>query len=175
MSIRDEIANRVGDGRLFCLPPLIPSGTMVRAMFVSEEINQVVHPPWEATKEGLRLSRLRAYLDTWTEGVLVSVAEAPYHKPRNTFLARVDPVADDVFDIRCFDPKPGIRVLGCFSEKDVFVALTWNHRENLGGPDSRGWRDEIERCKASWRRLFHPYPPFRGANLDAYLSNFIAV
>ncbi len=103
----------------------------------------------------------------------MTVAEDPYKKPRVTNMARADPIESEVFDIRCIDPKPGIRVLGCFADFDLFVALTWNVRENL--PDDKSWRDEIERCKAAWRRLFHPYLPFCGADLNAYLSNFQSV
>jgi hypothetical protein len=172
MSIRDEIRNRAAETppRLFFLPPLIPSVAMVREMFVSQEIMDVAQPPWPATEEGRRLAQMRAYFDGWTEGRLITVADDPYRKPRATIMARIDPVEDDVFDIRCVDPKPGIRVLGCFADFDLFVALTWNQRENL--EDDKAWRDEIERCKAAWRRLFSPYPPFHGASLNDYLSNF---
>src|SRR5438552_1813180 len=70
MSIRDEISARVSETppRLFLLPPLIPSVSMVREMFVSEEINRVAHPPWPPTSEGRRQAQMRAYLDAWSEG-----------------------------------------------------------------------------------------------------------
>lgn len=173
MSIRVEIANRIGERpqRLFFLPPLIGSTPVVRELFVSEEINAVVHPPFSNSEIGRRLSQMRAYLDTqWTAGLRVTVADHPYKKPKATFMARVDPVGDEVFDIRCIDPKPGIRVLGCFGGRNLFVALTFNFHENL--QDSRDWRNEIERCKTLWRSLFHTYPPHSGPNLNDYLTNF---
>jgi hypothetical protein len=133
MSIRDEIRDRASEEppRLFFLPPLIPSVALVREMFVSQEIAEVAQPPWPATEEGRRLAQMRAYLDGWTEGRLITVADDPYRKPKATIMARIDPVEDEVFDIRCVDPKPGIRVLGCFADFNLFVALTWNQRENL--------------------------------------------
>lgn len=176
MSIRDEIKARVSETRprLFFLPALITSAALVREMFVSEEVNLVAHPPWPADEMGLRFARMRGYLDAFTEGRRLTVADHPYRKHKKANMARVDPVDDEVFDFRCIDPKPGIRVFGCFAAFDLFIALTWNCRENLPDDDplNKAWRDEIERCKAAWRRLFHPYPPHRGDNLNAYLSNF---
>jgi hypothetical protein len=172
MSIRGEIRARINEkpARLFFLSPLVASAAVVREMFVSEEINRVAHPPWPATVEGRRHAQMRAYLDAWTEGRRLTVANDPYKKAKATNMARTDPIEDEVFDIRCIDPKPGVRVLGCFADFNLFIALTWNCRENL--PDDKSWRDEIERCKAAWRRLFHTYPPFSGTDLHAYLSNF---
>ncbi len=172
MSIRDGINNRVSEvpPRLFFLPPLIPSAKVIRELFVSEEVNKVAHPPWPVTTEGRRLTQMRAYLDAWTQGDRITVADDPYKKPKATRVARTDPPRDDIFDIRCVDPKPGIRVLGGFADKDLFVALTVNFRENLA--EDKDWRDEIERCKARWRNLFHPHQPFHGASLNDYLSNF---
>jgi len=149
---------------------------VVRTMFISEELNEVVHPPWENMREGLKLSQLRAYLDIFTMGRLISVAEDPYNKPTSTYLARVDPTSDEVWDIRVIDPRPGIRALGAFAGTDIFVALTWNDRPNLGGRGSPEWAAEIDRCKAKWRQLFPTYRPHKGASLHDYLSgNFHAV
>lgn len=84
-------------------------------------------------------------------------------------MARVHPVTDEIWDIRSVDPKPGIRTLGSFAEKDTFIALTWEYRENL--ESSRDWENEIARAKEAWKKLFGSVPPFKGANLDEYLSN----
>lgn len=146
------------------------SPRVVREIFISEDIYTVAQPPWAQTQMGRRCAQMRAYLDAWTEGRRLTVSDNPYRKRKATNIARTDPVADQVFEFRCIDPKPGIRVLGCFADFDLFVALTWNVRENL--TDDKAWRDEIERCKAAWRRLFNPYPPFSGAHLHDYLSNF---
>jgi hypothetical protein len=170
MSIRDEINNRVRERppRLFFLPPLIEGMPIVREIFVTEEIQQIAYPPWPNGPTGRRFARMRAYLDAWTEGRLISIAEDPYEKPRSTFLARVDPAPDEVFDIRCISPRPGMRVFGRFADKDLFIALTWAGRENL--PGDKDWRNEREACKAAWRRLFPSYPPFIGESLNDYVS-----
>ena len=176
MSIGDEITSRVEEGRLFHLPPLIQSQPVARTMLIGEALVDVVTPPWEQSSEGHRLSRLRADLDTFTEGRLISVAAAPFKKPSSAYIARTYPPTDEIWDIRSRDPKPAIRVLGCFAETDVFIALAWEYRKPLGGPGSREWRDFIERCKAEWRKLFPAYGPHKGDDLRDYVSaNFIAV
>jgi hypothetical protein len=176
MSIRDEIRRLTMERqpRLFFLPPLLPGVAVVRELFVSEEIFRVANPPWPSTVMGRRYARMRTYLDAWTEGRLITVADHPYNKPRSTFMARIDPGADEVFDIRCRYPKPGIRVLGLFADCDLFVALTTTGHENL--ITGRDWRDEREACKAAWRRLFPTYQPFSGTTtLHDYISTNIYI
>ncbi len=58
-------------------------------------------------------------------GKVISVGWDPMKKGVSAFMARLAPVEDEVWDIRSRDPSPGIRVLGSFSERDVFVALLW--------------------------------------------------
>jgi hypothetical protein len=171
MSIRDEIRHRTRETspRLFFLPPLIKGDAIVRELFVSEEINRIAHPPWSPGPLGTRFAHMRATFDAWTAGGLISIADDPYHKPKRTVMARIDPGRDQVFDIRVRTPKPGIRVLGCFGDLDLFIALTKAGREDLATDEA--WRNEREACKAAWRRLFPTYQPFSGATLNDYISS----
>ncbi len=171
--IKRRIREHVRRGRLFHLPPLIAGMPTVRTMFVSKEVNNDVYPPWAENWDGYRLAMFRGTLDAFTQGDCIAVAEDPFKKPSSAFMARIDPVSDDLWDIRSIDPRPGIRCFGGFVGKDAFVALTWNYRENVS--DREDWRCEVDGCRTGWRQLFDPYPPFHGANLDEYLSNFIAV
>jgi hypothetical protein len=170
MSIRDEIKARLDEGRLFHLPHSLPGAATARSMFVSEEVAAIASGPWKRDTEGYRFALLRAQLDVFTEGGLISVAFDPFKKAKATYLAAIDPVADRVWDIRSIDPKPAIRILGCFSETDVFVALVWDYRKNLGGPDSKEWRDFRERCKAEWNKLFPTYLPLKSENVYECVS-----
>ena len=79
MSIRDEIRHRTLETppRLFFLPPLIPGAAIVRELFVSEEINRIAHPPWPAPPLGTRFGHMRAVLDAWTGGGLISITDDP--------------------------------------------------------------------------------------------------
>ena len=55
--------------------------------------------------------------------------------------------------------------------RDVFVATHVCDRVRLGYPKSRAWRDEFERCKTEWRKLFPTYEPVHGDAIDAYISD----
>ena len=171
MSMPDEIRNRIkahhGE-RLFYLPPRYPGDPTIRTVFVSQEVKDAVVPPWPKNWEGLRCSEFRGTLDAFTRGDTISVAERPYDKPSDAFLARVDPVGDEIWDIRSISPNPGIRCLGGFGGKDLFIALTWDYRESFD------WDYEIEHCKSNWDALFNPLPRFQKASLDEYLTNYYA-
>ncbi len=176
MAIREKIKKHCSGTapELFCLAPLVRSTPVIRTLFVSVEVNDVMYPSsWPSNCNGYRLSLFRTALDAFVAGEWISVAEKPFNKPPDAFLARVDPITNDVWDMRCIDPKPGIRCLGCFAEKDVFVALTWGYREDFCPED---WPIEVGRCMTAWNRLFNQLSPFRGAHLDEYLSgNYYAV
>jgi hypothetical protein len=175
MSIRDEINNRLIEARLFLLPPALSTAPSVRTLLITPTIRKVVLGPWADPKFAVRAGRLRADLDAFSEGFVLSVATDPFRKPRSTFMARLDKPDDEVWEIRSRDPKPGIRVFGRFAEKDVFIAINWATRETLGGPKSRGWRDAIETCKAEWRNLMITYPPATGDDPNDYITNIILV
>lgn len=171
MSIRVAISQHL-EKELFLLKPLVESDPVVRTLFVSRTIQAAAAPPWPRGRNGIRQAQMRAWLDRFTSGARVSVAENPRKKPRDTFLARVDPKSADIFDVRCINPAPGIRVLGRFAEKDTFVALTWDHRENMTGRD---FDAAVAHCADEWKRLFPAIPLFSGSTLDDYLTNYVAV
>jgi hypothetical protein len=105
-------------------------------------------------------------------------------KARDAKMGRLDPIADEVWDVRSQEPSPGLQVFSRFAEKDVLVALTcsprsisvsWLDRLPLLGRDSRQWRDAIIECKRDWNILFPAYEPLRGDDLDDYISNAVLV
>jgi hypothetical protein len=141
-------------------------------LLVNEDVNRLVTGPWEDSKEELRAGRLWADFDRFIEGRLIRIAlNSPYSKPKTTYMARIDPPADDVIEIRSRDPRPGIRVFGRFADKDVYVALNWEYRENLGGPQDREFDREREICKAKWLQLFPSHQPISGNNIDEYFTD----
>jgi hypothetical protein len=169
MSIRVEIGNRISEERLFLLSPAMPGSHIVRPMFVSLEIKDLVLGPWDDAEWEERCGQLRADLDRYIECRRITVAARPYHA-RTAYMAQLDELRDEAWEIRSRDPEPSLRVFGRFADTDWFVALTWWKRADLKGPDSREWRDAIEGCKAEWRRLFPTYPPKTGANVNDYIS-----
>lgn len=175
MSIRDEIASRCKEGRLVPLVPALLGLLSVRTILASPGLHAMVMGPWSNKETEHRANRLRADFDMFIAGQVISVAQDPYKKKKNAYMSPLDPIADEVWEIRSRDPKPGIRVFGRFAEYDVFVALNWAHRDMLGGPKSREFRDERERCKAEWRKLFPSYAPHTGASPHDYASNIFLV
>lgn len=141
---------------------------MPRTVFVSQDVMEVVMPPFAWGWTGRRHQSLRALLDAFTEGDFITVGAAPRNKAPSAIMARVEPICAEVWDFRCLDPKPGIRVFGGFSEVDTFVALTWDYRENI--EDDAYWTAQVHDCKAAWQDLFGRIPPHSGDSLDAYIS-----
>jgi hypothetical protein len=176
MSLGDEINAHVQatPQRLVRLPPLFGSTPAVRTMIVAPDIYRVAQPDaWPNNRKGQRLGQMRTDLDRFTKGDRISIALFPKKKPQSTYLARLDPVMNEVWDIRSIDPKPGIRVLGRFSDYDTFIALVWDCHENVRGRTA--WALFGERCLQEWSRLFPVTGPHSGSSANAYLSNFIAV
>src|ERR1041384_7860822 len=100
MSIRDEINSRIAERRLFRLPHSLMGVATARTVFVSEPLYEITAGPWTHDAEGMRFAELRAHLDVFTGGGLISLAADPYKKPKATYLAAIDPVDDGVWDIR---------------------------------------------------------------------------
>jgi hypothetical protein len=173
MSIKQEIDYRISEGRLSVLEPLIESDPRVRKILLGEEVREFVEGPWQNDKDHRRAMLLRADLDAFIRGAPISIAAKPYQKPKDSFMAPIDPISDRVYAIRN-RVKPAIRLAGCFAQKDVFVALVWAYRIDLG-QDKRTWGNLSRRCKAEWRSLFNTFQPLPGAERDQLASNIIRV
>lgn len=176
MSISYEISNRVDEGRLFKLTPFMPPlpGTAIRVMFVSKEIYDLLNGPWSNTAWEERCGSLYADLDQFINGEIITVAERPFVKGKTAYIKQLYKRHEEVWEIRSRDPAPGMRVFGRFAEQDVFIALTWWNRTDLGGPQSRAWRDAIVGCKTEWRNLFPAHDPITDGNINGYPDQYIS-
>lgn len=171
MSIHDSLRDVVTQGWLIRVEPKMPSEPMVRALYASAEVHRLIVGPWADSEEEIRCGRLWADFDRFVEGRVIPVAlSSPYSKPRDTYLSRLDPAHDEVWEIRSRAPKPAIRVFGRFADRDCFVALRWKFRKELGGQSSNEFRHEVRGCLADWRRIFPSYDAFRGNTVDEYIS-----
>jgi hypothetical protein len=175
MSIRDEINRHVANRALFHLLPLLEGSRVARTMFISAEVMEVADPFVFADDwDGRRLQMVRPMLDTFINGRLIGIATKPHNKDGSAFLARVDPVQDEVWDIRVIDPVPGVRVFGRFSEFNTFVALNWNLRENLKREEH--WAEQIQDCIQQWQKLFPAHSAHSSSKVSDYVQEpFIAV
>ena len=140
MSIYDEIQARVQEQRLVMLLPAMADTQLRREMYVSPDIAALFEAPWHDSVWEERCGYLRADLDRFLDGTILAVAQKPYGS-NTSYLKRLEPPRDEVWEIRSRDPKPALRVFGRFAAKNIFVALNWASRIDLGGPKAREWRD----------------------------------
>lgn len=173
MSIQALIQQHLVDKALFELTSLdaeIWGGEdeLARTMYVSSDIMAVVTPPFADTVDGERMGEFRACLEGFMLGGELSVAEDPDNKPRETMLARVHPIEKEFWAIRVTDPEetPGIRAFGAFSDKDEFVALTWEKREVIDDQ----FDEEVKAAIEMWSDYFSPETPHEGSSLNEYLT-----
>lgn len=161
MSILDEIVARTNEGRLFPLQPLMPvmAGSPMRQMFLTAEVNSLLTGPWQTDEWEIRCGYLRADLERFIQGGLIPIASRPMSGGRHSYMRQLFQWREEVWEIRSRDPQPGIRILGRFADFDVFIALSWWNRTDLGGPKDRRWRDAIVGCKTEWNNLFPAYQP----------------
>lgn len=145
MSIRDEIGDQIRERRLFLLEPALASSPSVRTMIVSAEIRKLFIGPWEDTRHEYRSGRLRADLDTFTEGRVISVAQAAYKKPKTTYMARLEPLADEVWKNQKSRSQAGYpRLRSLRGEGRV-------RRTNVGNERTYSWTwfERMARCPRS--------------------------
>jgi hypothetical protein len=162
MSIEDEIVDRVGRGMLAPLRPRFPWVRVERTMLLSEALNTILFSPesedaeWEE-----RVGKLQADLEVFLSG------ERPID-PKYLFL--LYPSRDAVWEIRSVRDDPSIRILGRFAMKDVFIATNHAKREDLGGWQSRAWKEVKRAAGAIWRQIFPVYQPLVSINIHDNVS-----
>jgi hypothetical protein len=75
--------------------------------------------------------------------------------------------AEGVWSVIFPKPPPGFRLLGRFVEKDLFVGLNLQSRDDLGG--SR-YAAEISRTAEAWNALIPAVPYIDDGDVSAFLS-----
>jgi hypothetical protein len=163
MSISAQIEELKRARRLFPVLCYAPGTTTRRALLVNEELWRHLTGPWDTPENEVKFMELRAYLDVYTEGRLITPG----------FLFQLSNRSEEVWEIKAPRPRPGLRVFGRFAEIDVFVALHYAERDVLQGWQSRVWRDAKEICKSEWRKLFITWEPFGGNTIHDYVSNAV--
>jgi len=163
MSIDALIRWRVGENALF---PLRPRGTgtpVKRKMFVTPELWELFEEEHEDEDLEIRLGQLQADLELFVEGQPID--------PKYLFL--LSPARQAVWEIRSVRPNPSIRVLGLFAKRNTFVATNFALREDLGGWQSREWKEVKRAALAGWRRLFHTYQPLASVKIHDLVTGAI--
>jgi hypothetical protein len=176
MSIRQCLADRVNEKRLFEVRPLLPSSKgRPRSVWAEKFVFDQLSPDSAAEEYALEAGRLRRKLEGIANGKRIVVGN---RRDKDCDLKRLEPSANEVWEIRERD-DPSVRIFVRFVERDCLAAtnirvvrdlfaLSWFRNGLEFWPV---WRMEIRRCKTIWRALFLTYPPHTGASLNDYLSN----
>jgi hypothetical protein len=158
--------------RLHQVVPPLASDSIVRTMLVSNEINDFLHGPWDNPSDERRAGRLQSDLENFVTNGIIKVCLEP-RMADTAFMARVAPIDWGIWDIRSRDPKPALRLLGAFSEPDVFIALVWAVRKEI--KTDADWDDLIKECRSRWRSLFSELTPLVGSSEYDYVTENVAV
>jgi hypothetical protein len=130
---------------------------------------------------GIRCGYLRADLESFVANDVITVCWDPF-EARDAKMGRLDPITDEVWDLRSQAPPPSLRVFCRFAEKDVLVALTcsprsvpipWLDRLPLRERRSRERRDAIVKCRREWNVLFPAHQPLSGVDFSDYISTAV--
>lgn len=167
MLTRPFINTWLKDGTLVPVVPRVAGDPIGRALLVSKEINAFLSGPWDDRAAERKANRLQTDLEQFVIDAWITVCMVP-RRAKSAYMAVLDTPEDGVWDIRSRDPKPAIRIVGCFAEVDVFVGLTWDYRINL--TTELQWKQIINRCQSQWRTLFPAIKPHTGEKVHEFIS-----
>ena len=174
MSIQNEINTLISSGRLVRLIQSFPGLRERRKLYATVDLVLLLRGPWNGNKVwerrwGRAIQQIDEFIDGLYSDPRITVRSAP-RKKSTCFMSRLDPESDEVWEIRCRDPKPGLRIFGSFIAKDEFVALLALPHECLSNDDD--WKPLIEQYKGEWKGYFNTQP-FSGAYPHDYISNAV--
>jgi hypothetical protein len=169
MSILDEIDELCKDGRLIKVKQTYPGLPERRVFYSTPDLMFLLDGPWGDIKWEKRWYRARQYLDDFIDGKRFTLRSAP-RKKSTCDMSLLEPEGDEIWEMRCRDPKPGLRLFGSFVKRDTFVALTCAPHECLGTESD--WNEAIRQYKISWASHFR-FSAFTGHYPHGYLTNAI--
>jgi hypothetical protein len=179
MSIRELLKKRVQDGELVRLGFSMPGPPERRTVLMSPEISALISGPWKDVAMRDRCYRLRADLENVLAGFPLTYCDIPREAKDKHQISRLDPVEDNIFDIRSTDPAPGLRIIFHLAERDVLVLHTCSPRsvhvswlDRVPLINEKLWRRAISESKTRWSILFPGCDP-PGGSIHEYLSNAI--
>jgi hypothetical protein len=177
MSIAEIIKARCEEGRLLKRIRSAPRGPALRSLYIST-LSIDGYPPITAKLDDVtddaqtrqRWLQVAAYLDAFIERPVIHIP-LNSRKAKYAFMSRLEPPPEELWDIRCFGPKPGLRVFGHFASKDTFIVLTWDYREDLKSDPE--YANAGGRCLRQWSMLFAPHGPFVGRYPNDYITGAV--
>jgi len=141
-----------------------------RILYISEQIRLLLigQAPRMDQKRIERWLVARAVLEQFVDGKWMTVKSNPKSRAE---LAILCPHSDEIWEIRDVKPRPSLRILGSFAQKDCFVALAPYERSELGAKGSPEWARALQEYKVQWTWLFGRERPISGGFPNDYLSN----
>lgn len=70
------------------------------------------------------------------------------------YLWLLSPKTHGVWEIKSHREEPQIRVFGQFAAKDIFIAMRYRYRSEMGNFDNLNWSFEIRQVERKWRQVF---------------------
>ncbi len=178
MSIDGWVKRLVDDKRLYLIESPFMSDRQARTLLVTPLIQALVNGPWVDARAEVRFSKLRADLENFASGAEIAVCEEPF-RARDEDLAALDPREAGVWDLRSRHPRPGLRIIGQFADRDVFVGVVAAARsapvQGLRGPlgerGSKEWKSAISDSRKAFNSLFNPaFKALAGGRVEDVLS-----
>lgn len=169
MSIKLMIREWEKGGDLKLLPPILPSDPLRRVVFCTPEVWSALHGPWVNATQSKNMALARAELDNFVVGRQISVRLPPSKNVRAA-IALLEDAHEEVWEGRCRQPSPQVRIFGRFAEKDLLISFLKRNRDEISD-----YFAEKELTKKQWRTLFPTYNPHRGTKADDYVSNSVSV
>lgn len=181
MSIDEALEDHLRKGRLFEMEPTFPGDPHERSLYLTEEVWSLLNSRFEDKNAAVKCEQIQADLQAFAAGELITYCLTPYGA-RDEFMGLLDSPDDGVWDMRCRDPSPGVRIFGQFVDVDTFVAVTavprsqivsWLPWLPLLDRYNPGWVSAQNRCKRVIGELFQipNFAPVTGGEISAYLSS----
>lgn len=140
MSISDQITYWVTQGEL--VPMVPPRKGLRRWMYLDRKLDADLKAPPPGAEA--IYSEMRAELTSFVTQRWITPEYLWLLKPKNR----------GVWEIKVRRNDPQVRVFGQFADKDLFVALSYRYRDDLGPIDDSRWKFEIKSVEHRWRELF---------------------
>jgi hypothetical protein len=140
-----------------------------RTLYISEQVRLLINGQSVGMDKKMleRWLTARAVLEAFVDGNWMTVKSKPKSRAQ---LAILRPYADEIWEIRDVRPRPSLRILGSFAQKDFFIALAPYERSKLGAKGSAEWTRALQDYKTHWNWLFNGHQPMSGSFPNDYFS-----
>lgn len=167
MSIGAHIRSCLDHGRLFQYLPTIPVEAHLRIILLTPEMREEIDEELLDREAEHRTGAFLADLDHFIGGGEITIGD---RRDKHASLKRLEPEGEQVWELRSVDPKPSVRAFGTFADTDILVLTHMRLRTELGGFNSRAFRQEIRRTRQIWHGIFAPYRPLASEKVTDYVK-----